>query len=491
MKQTTGYSPLGLLAAVLFLVTPLMTQQLPAPEKIIEDMRLANQYLMNKWPDPTVPTVKDRVRPSNIWTRAAYYEGLMMLYRVDPQATYYDYAVQWGAGHNWEPAYGGTRTENADNQCCGQTYIELYQVDPKPERIEKIKETIDRMLNSDNNDAWWWIDALQMAMPVFAKLGAIYEDDRYFEKMYSLYNFSKTQQGENGLYNPEDHLWWRDADFEPPTTSPNGEDTYWSRGNGWVLTALARVLDVMPENAPHREEYLTTFKEMAEALVPIQREDGFWNVSLHDPEEFGGKETSGTGFFVFGLAWGVNQGLLTDEKYKTAAVRGWNGLVNDALHENGFLGYVQGTGKQPSDGQPLSYDKPANFEDYGLGAFLLAGSEMFLMAGGSVQSSVEKQFNHHSQPERVKLCLAYPNPLNPDTRISYSLSEENQVDLMVFDTLGKRIFTFCESENQDAGEYQVGWNGMDDQGNSAPSGTYIIQIKAGDTVRSQKVTVIR
>ena len=187
----------------------------------------------------------------------------------------------------------------------------------------------------------------------------------------------------------------------------------------------------------------------------------------------------------------MNHGVLKDEKYKTAAVKGWNGLVNDALHENGFLGYVQSTGKQPSDGQPLAYDKPANFEDYGLGAFLLAGSEMFLMAGSPVQSSIEKQLNNHSQTEEVKLRLAYPNPINPDTHISYSLSEENQIDLMVFDTLGKKIFTIYESENQDAGEYQVGWNGMDDQGNSAPSGTYFIQIKAGDTVRSQKVTVIR
>jgi len=50
----------------------------------------------------------------------------------------------------------------------------------------------------------------------------------------------------------------------------------------------------MPKDAPHREEYVTTFQEMAEALIPIQREDGFWNVSLHDPNDFGGKETSGT-----------------------------------------------------------------------------------------------------------------------------------------------------------------------------------------------------
>jgi hypothetical protein len=122
---------------------------------------------------------------------------------------------------------------------------------------------------------------------------------------------------------------------------------------------------------------VTTFQEMAAALIPIQREDGFWNVSLHDPNDYGGKETSGTAFFVFGLAWGVNNGLLIGEEYRTAAIDGWHGLANDALHPNGFLGYVQSTGKQPSDGQPVTYGSVPNFEDYGLGAFLLAGSEVY------------------------------------------------------------------------------------------------------------------
>ena len=356
------------------------TQNLPNKAQILEKMRLANNYFMKKWPDPTVDIVTNKTRPSNIWTRATYYEGLMALYKIDPDSAYYAYAVQWADGHDWKPAYGDTVTTNADHQCCGQTYIELYQIDPQPERIRYIKATIDRMVNSESNDAWSWIDAIQMAMPVFAKLGVIYKDNRYFEKMYQIYNYTKTQHGDNGLYNPEDHLWWRDKDFDPPTTTPNGEDVYWSRGNGWVLAAFARVLDILPKDAPHREEYIITFKEMAEALIPLQRNDGFWNVSLHDPDDFGGKETSGTAFFTFGFAWGLNNGLLTDEKYKIAAIKGWNGIVNDALHPNGFLGYVQGTGKQPSEGQPVTYKHEPDFEDYALGAFLLAGSEIYKLA---------------------------------------------------------------------------------------------------------------
>ncbi len=342
-------------------------------------MRLANDYFMAKWPDPGEDIVTDKVRPSNIWTRATYYEGLMGLYEIDPNALYYNYAVDWGEAHNWGMRSGNT-TRNADDQCCGQTYIDLYLIDPQPERIQNIKESIDGMVNSTPNDDWWWIDALHMAMPVFARLGAVYEDDNYFEKMYELYTYTKETHGTNGLYNPADHLWWRDADFDPPYVEPNGEDCYWSRGNGWVFAAMVRVLDVIPEDAPHRQEYVQTFVDMALALALVQRSDGFWNVSLHDPNNYGGKETSGTAFFTYGLAWGVNHGLLDAETYTPIAMKGWDGLVNDSLHPNGFLGYVQSTGKQPSDGQPVGYDTVPNFEDYGLGAFLLAGSEVYKLS---------------------------------------------------------------------------------------------------------------
>jgi rhamnogalacturonyl hydrolase YesR len=351
-------------------------QNLPSPKEVLDKMVITNAYFMNKWPDPGVAIVTDKTRPSHIWTRAVYYEGLMALYRINPDKAYYDYAVAWGDSHQWG-LNGGIQVRNADNQCCGQTYIDLYLIDRKPERVKDIKASIDLMLASDKIDDWTWIDALQMAMPVFAKLGVLYKDNRYFERMYEMYLHSKTKQGGNGLYNPQDNLWWRDKDFVPPYKEPNGQDCYWSRGNGWVLAALVRVLEIMPKDAPHRKEYQQTFKKMAKALVPIQREDGFWNASLHDPNNYGGKELSGTALFTYGMAWGVNHGLLSKKRYQPIILKAWNAMVKDAVHPNGFLGHVQGTGKQPSDSQPTSYDRVPNFEDYGLGCFLLAGSEVY------------------------------------------------------------------------------------------------------------------
>ncbi|MGN8057521.1 glycoside hydrolase family 88/105 protein [Pedobacter sp. 22163] len=356
-------------------VQPLLAQKIPNKKEVLKVLKSTNAYFMNKWPDAGKSIITNRERPSNIWTRAVYYEGLMNLYKIHPEKEYYDYAVQWGQKHNWGLRNGIT-TKNADDQACGQTYIDLYLIDKQPERIKDIKASIDLVIKSGKVNDWTWIDAIQMGMPVFARLGKLYNDTTYYNYMYKMYMHSKNTEG-GGLYNAKDGLWWRDKDFVPPYKEPNGEDCYWSRGNGWVVAALVRVLEIIPENEAHRNEYLKTYHEMIKALVPIQRADGFWNVSLHDATHFGGKETSGTALFVYGMAWGVNQGILDKVTYLPIITKAWNAMTKDAVQKNGFIGYMQGTGKEPKDGQPVSYTSVPDFEDYGLGCFLLAGTEVY------------------------------------------------------------------------------------------------------------------
>jgi unsaturated rhamnogalacturonyl hydrolase len=382
---------------------------MPTPQQVVDKMVLANNYFMAKWPDPTKPIVTDATRPSNIWTRATYYEGELALYRINLDPNLYNYAVTWGNFHSWNMR-NGTSTRNGDDQCCGQAYCELYQIDPQANRIANITTCITNMWSNSTRSDWSWVDAIHMSMPVFAKLGAIKNDTNYFNKMYEWYNYTKRTHGAAGLYNIAEHLWWRDGDFDPPYVEPNGQDCYWSRGNGWVFAALTRVLDVLPTNDSHRNEYLQDFMDMAGALKAIQRTDGFWNVSLHDPTHYGGPETSGTAMFTYGIAWGINKGILSASTYQQTAVNGWDAIANQALHSNGFLGYVQGTGKQPSDGQLVTYDSVPNFEDFGLGAFLLAGSEMYKLAGGSPQSTPTPAPTATPTPTSVTTATPTPTP---------------------------------------------------------------------------------
>jgi unsaturated rhamnogalacturonyl hydrolase len=226
-------------------------------------------------------------------------------------------------------------------------------------------------------DDWNWIDAIQMSMPVFARLGKVFNDTAYYGRMFKMYNFSKFNHGGNGLYNQKDKLWWRDKDFVPPYKEPNGKDCYWSRGNGWVFASYVRTMDFLPKSSHYYKTYLQDFRDMAKALLPLQRTDGYWNCSLVDSTHFGGKEMSGTALFVYGMAWGINNGYLDKKIYLPVILKAWDAMIKNSVHEDGKLGWVQGTGKEPKDSQPVGYDKTPDFEDYGLGCFLLAGTEMY------------------------------------------------------------------------------------------------------------------
>ena len=259
--------------------------------------------------------------------------------------------------------------------------MDLYSLCPdNAEKIRKTRANVNMLVNTPQVNEWWWIDAIQMGGPIFAKLGHLTGEQKYFDKLWSMYEYTRNQHGDNGMFNPKDGLWWRDQNFDAPYKEPNGANCYWSRGNGWVYAALARIMDEIPANEKHRVDYQSDFLTMTEAIKKCQREDGFWNVSLHDPNHYGGKELTGTSLFVYGLAWGINRGLLDKAEYLPIVEKAWNAMVKDAVHSNGFLGYVQGTGKEPKDGQPVTYDSVPDFEDFGTGCFLLAGSEVYKLA---------------------------------------------------------------------------------------------------------------
>lgn len=227
---------------------------------------------------------------------------------------------------------------------------------------------------------WTWIDAIQMAMPVYAQMYKITGDKAYIDHAMDMYRWSRNECG-GGLFNEADGLWWRDADYVPPYKEKDGKQCYWSRGNGWVLAALVRTMDQMKPRGKVYKELKKDFTAMCDALAKCQREDGFWNVSLVSPATYGGKETSGTALFLYGISWGLRKGYLKESQFRPVADKAWKAIATEALHRDGFLGYVQGTGKDPSAGQPVTYDKVPDFEDFGVGCFLLGATEYYKLLG--------------------------------------------------------------------------------------------------------------
>lgn len=436
MKQSV------LIIFLLFISFSVKLTAQPQQQEVLDAMERANDYFMKKYPDPGKPTFVKKERPSNLWTRSVYFEGLMALAEVErlkgstKHELYKKYIYDWGEAHKWQPR-NGVMTRDADDYCCCQTYLDIYQYvrsastsAAERKREDKIrdselliaptKECLDHIISAHNTpwmaggqekstgsvSDWTWIDAIQMGLPVFSKLARLrhLEGDkdasRYTEQGWKMYETTRNTIG-GGLFNVTEGLWWRDKDFVPPYQEPNGKNCYWSRGNGWVYAAVVRAMDAMlladgaqvpqywePVGTKkwtnigvdaHFNDYKKDYLAMTKALVNCQRSDRFWNVSLHDESNYGGVELSGTALFIYGMAWGVRHGYLPRKKYAPIIYRTWEAMVKTCLHANGFLGYVQGTGKEPKDAQPVTYDKEPDFDDYGLGCFLLCGTEIFKM----------------------------------------------------------------------------------------------------------------
>ncbi|HWI56372.1 MAG TPA: glycoside hydrolase family 88 protein, partial [Bacillota bacterium] len=309
------------------------------------------------------------------WTYGALYTGMMALSQVADEAKYHDAMMEMGRQHGWKPA---KRIYHADDHCVTQTYLELYLQHRDPAMLGPTKERFDYILaNSKTNtlqfnikgasDRWAWCDALFMGPPAWLRMYSATSDKKYLDFMDREWRATSDY-----LYDKEEHLYFRDSTYFEKREA-NGKKVFWSRGNGWVMGGLARVLQVLPPEHPQRKFYQQQFKEMAAKIASLQREDGLWRASLLDPDSYPLKETSGSGFYTFALAWGINRGILDRATYEPVVRKAWKGLV-ECVTPEGKLEHVQPIGADPKKFDPTWSDV------YGVGSFLLAGSEMYRLA---------------------------------------------------------------------------------------------------------------
>ncbi len=316
------------------------------------------------------------------WNVAAYHTGNIEAYRVTGNEGYRRYSEAWAEHNQWAGAKSGDKASwkyhygetdeyvlFGDWQICFQVYADLYQLAKDPRKIARAREVMEYQMSTPNKDYWWWVDGLYMVMPVMTKMYKITGNRQYLEKLNEYYSYAGSI-----MYDPEARLYYRDARYVyPQHKSVNGKKDFWARGDGWVFAGLARVLAELPQDDPHRGEYVQRLQDMAAALAPLQQPEGYWTRSLMDPAHAPGPETSGTAFFTYGLLWGINNGLLPRDRYLPVALRGWRYLTTVALQPGGKLGYIQPIGDRAIPGQVVDQNSTAHF---GVGAFLLAAAEM-------------------------------------------------------------------------------------------------------------------
>jgi unsaturated rhamnogalacturonyl hydrolase len=319
----------------------------------------------------------------SFWDVAAYHTGNMEALAITKNDNYRLYSEKW-ADHNkwmgakavdkttWKYSYG-ERDEYVlfgDWQICFQTYIDLYNLAPKDYKIARAKEVMEYQMSTPVKDYWWWADGLYMVMPVMTKMYKLTGNKQYLEKLHQYFSYA-----DSVMYDKKEHLYYRDAKYiYPKHQTANGIKDFWARGDGWVFAGLAKVLKDLPVNDPHRKLYLSRYKNMAKAIAKSQQAEGYWTRSMLDSQHAPGKETSGTAFFTYGMLWGINNGLLKEKAYLPIALKGWKYLSEQALQADGRVGYVQPIGEKAIPGQVVNANSTSGF---GVGAFLLAGSEMY------------------------------------------------------------------------------------------------------------------
>jgi rhamnogalacturonyl hydrolase YesR len=334
------------------------------PDEVIDLMRrVADWQLANP------PNVDPRG-----WEIAPFYLGTLALHRVSGDERYRDAIVERGEANGWQP---GERTYHADDHAVMQAYLELHREMSDPAMIAPSRKRLDEILahparepfrwNAPHSQKRWdWCDALFMAPMSWLLMWEATGEERYLDFMNREW-WATTEH----LYSPEVGWYFRDESFIDQR-EPNGKQVHWSRGNGWVIAGLARVLDVFPRDHADRPRYEKLYREMTQAALAAQQPDGMWRAGLLDPTTHTAREATGTAFMTFALAWGVNRGMLPREHVAPAVLRGWAAL-SASVQPDGRLADCQ-----PVGDAPLGFD-PSHTEPFGVGAFLLAGSEVHRM----------------------------------------------------------------------------------------------------------------
>lgn len=300
------------------------------------------------------------------WTYAALYDGLLAASKVTGDSRYHDRVQKVAEQNHWSL---GPRFAHADDEAIGLTYLTFYAEDPKPDRLASTRDGMDKLLarpDDPETNLWWWCDALYMAPPVLSQLAIGTGERKYLDFMDHEWWLTSA-----ALYDPAEHLYFRDKRFLTMHEG-NGQKVFWSRGNGWVLAGLALVLERMPEEYSNRPKFVAQFRQMAERIAGLQQADGLWHASLLDPEAYQFPEVSGSAFFTYAMAWGIHHRLLDRKKYLPVVTRAWAGMLTH-VYADGRLGSIQPIGAEPG-----KY-KPSSSYVYGVGAFLLAGSELSQM----------------------------------------------------------------------------------------------------------------
>ena len=347
--------------------------------------KLACKTMMEKFDAPDLPP-----KGGYHYHQGVFLSGMMHLYEVCGDESYYEYTKSWIDSLIPEPGVIRNYWKgNLDDYMPSILLFPLYERTKDEKYLAALQMQAANLRNWCRNSygGFWhkewhpnqmWLDGLYMAGPLEAEYSATFGDNHYIETAINQIILMKEH-----IQDPETkllyHAWDASKEMEWADKETGLSPEFWGRALGWYVVAILDILEFVPENHPKRQTIIDIELEVLEALTKYQdKETGMWYQVVDKPDcEGNWIESSCTSLFSYAMAKAVRMGL-ADKKYLDIAMKGFEGVINTSIEFDGddllIGGVCIGTGVMGYEGYIA---RPTSINDlHGAGAFLLMCAEI-------------------------------------------------------------------------------------------------------------------
>lgn len=277
-----------------------------------------------------------------MWGEALYTYALNLLDEALGEDRYLAYICDYLDAH----INKGYRVDQSDTMAPGLTAYAAYLrtgdkrykavVDRVVDYLMNSERVLDHMpnhLGSSLEGKFYpksvWVDSVMMYGVFSGWYGSTAGDA-------TIYDFASRQPALFAKYlqDPQDKLFYHCYWTRRQHTYPKRK-IFWGRGNGWVIAGLPLAIDHFARDSEERQDAVRILRETSEALLPYQREDGFYETVFNRP----GKtyaESSATALIASGWMQGVADGYL-DERFLEPGLKAFRAVVESLETRDGLL----------------------------------------------------------------------------------------------------------------------------------------------------------
>ncbi|MDE1175505.1 MAG: glycoside hydrolase family 88 protein [Edaphobacter sp.] len=337
------------------------------------------------------------------------------------------------------------KIHSLDEIAMGRALLLVYRVTQQPKYYKAARYIHDQLADQPRtaSGGYWhkdvypnqmWLDGAYMAEPFRAAYAYTFHEPDDFDDITKqlLLMYGHMKDPKTGLLK---HGWDESKTMPWADKNTGLSPEVWGRAMGWYMMAMVDVLDWLPADHPQRPALIAALKDLSQSVVKYQDKTTglWWQVMAYGPRKGNYPEASASCMFVYAIAKGVRKGYLP-QSLEPSATRGWKAIQrafvktapNGDLELDGTV-KVGGLGGKPYRSGTFDYyvgEKTRVNDAKGIGAYLLAGSEMGQVAtealGQGKTVMVDAWFNSQTRKNAAGQTELFHYKWDDDTNSGFS-----------------------------------------------------------------------